>query len=71
MIAYCSYLYFILEPSIKAYGFGSPERRLIPALYTACLLPVGLFIFGWTARANVHWMVSVVGIGIYSFGVFT
>ncbi|KAL9042422.1 MAG: hypothetical protein Q9180_000613 [Flavoplaca navasiana] len=71
IIAYCSYLYFILEPSIKAHGFGSPERRLIPALYTACLLPVGLFIFGWTARANVHWMVSVVGIGIYSFGVFT
>jgi len=28
-------------------------------------------ISGWTARPAVHWIASVVGIGIYSFGVFT
>jgi len=71
MVVYCGYLYFILEPDIKANGLRPPEHRLIPALYAAFLLPVGLFMFGWTARRSVHWIVSVVGIGIYTFGVFT
>ena len=67
---YCGYLYFILEPDIKARGFQAPEQRLIPALFASTLLPVGLFLFGWTANIHVHWIASVIGIGIYTFGVF-
>ena len=68
--AYCGYLYFILEPDIKAHGLQAPEQRLVPALYAAPLLPIGLFLFGWTANVHVHWIASVIGIGIYTFGVF-
>lgn len=69
-ITYFSYLYFILEPNIKANGFGPPEQRLVSALYASFLLPIGLFLFGWTANGHIHYIVSVVGIGIYAFGVF-
>lgn len=43
---YLAYCYWIVEPSIRARGLGAPERRLVPALGAAFLLPVGLFIFG-------------------------
>lgn len=70
VMTYFSYLYFILSPNIKANGFGPPEQRLLSALYASFLLPIGLFLFGWTANGHIHWIASVVGIGIYAFGVF-
>ncbi|KAF6238436.1 hypothetical protein HO173_003403 [Letharia columbiana] len=70
IITYFSYFYFILEPNIKANGFGPPEQRLLSALYGSFLLPTGLFLFGGTANGHIHWIVSVVCIGVYAFGVF-
>ena len=67
---YWWYIRYRLEPSIRAYGLGSPERRLIPALYVTWSVPAGLFLFGWTAREDVHWIVSCIGIGITSAGIF-
>jgi DHA1 family multidrug resistance protein-like MFS transporter len=68
--SYWAYMYYVVEPEIMTKGLTTPERRLIPALFASFLLPTGLFIFGWTARASVHWIVSIIGIGIYSYGVF-
>jgi DHA1 family multidrug resistance protein-like MFS transporter len=67
---YFLYLHFVFEPEIKTRGLLPPERRLIPALVACFLPPTGLFIFGWTSRASVHWIVSVVGILIYTVGIF-
>ncbi|KAH7074427.1 major facilitator superfamily domain-containing protein [Paraphoma chrysanthemicola] len=67
---YWWYIYAIVEPSIRLHGLGSPERRLIPALYVTFLVPIGLFIFGWTSRSDVHWIVSCVGIVITTIGIF-
>ncbi|KAF2238680.1 benomyl/methotrexate resistance protein [Viridothelium virens] len=67
---YWSYIYWVVEPEIRANGLGAPERRLIPALFAAWLCPVGLFIYAWTSRASVHWIVSVIGVGIFTVGVF-
>jgi len=43
---YWAYNYIKVEPEIRAYGLGPPERRLIPALVASFLCPIGLFIFG-------------------------
>lgn len=43
---YWSYLWFIVEPDLRANGLPAPERRLIPALFASFLVPVGLFWFG-------------------------
>ena len=65
-----AYLWYILEPDIRKNGFGAPEQRLIPALVASFFCPVGLFIFGWTANPDIHWIVSVIGIAIFTIGIF-
>jgi DHA1 family multidrug resistance protein-like MFS transporter len=69
--AYASYIYFVLNPRLKAAKEEPPqEYRLVPALVAVFLPPVGLFLFGWTARADIHWIVPIIGITIFSSGIF-
>ncbi|OTA99783.1 hypothetical protein M426DRAFT_268781 [Hypoxylon sp. CI-4A] len=44
--------------------YGYPEKRLFPAVATGILAPVGLFIFAWTSRPDVHWIVPIIGLMI-------
>lgn len=37
-------------------GQGLPEFRLPVLTLGACIVPIGLFIYGWTARSSVHWI---------------
>ncbi|GFF53631.1 caffeine resistance protein 5 [Aspergillus udagawae] len=67
---YFLYLRKVFEPEIKTKGLQAPERRLIPALFASFLPPIGLFIFGWTGREGVHWIVSVIGITLFTIGIF-
>lgn len=67
---YWWYIFYRVEPSIRAHGLGSPERRLIPALIVTFFVPVGLFMFGWTANPKIHWIVSCIGIVITTIGIF-
>ena len=46
------------------------ENDLLPSLPGAILTPAGLFLFGWTARASIHWIVPTIGIAIYSGATF-
>ncbi|OAA45877.1 Major facilitator superfamily domain, general substrate transporter [Beauveria brongniartii RCEF 3172] len=46
------------RPSV---GAIKPEYRLPPLRLGAVLLPVGLFIYGWTAQYKVHWIVPIIG----------
>lgn len=67
---YCLYLIYILIPDIMAHGLRAQESRLVPALF-ACFGPtIGLFLFGWTARASIHWIVPTIGITLYAASVF-
>jgi MFS transporter, DHA1 family, multidrug resistance protein len=67
---YCLYLQFMLIPDIKANGLRAQESRLVPALY-ACFGPtIGLFIFAWTARADIPWIAPTIGIVLYAASVF-
>ncbi|KAF2841587.1 MFS general substrate transporter [Patellaria atrata CBS 101060] len=70
LVIYWSWIYWVSEPDMIKNGFGAPERRLIPALWASTLLPVGLFMFAWTADRDIHWIVSVIGIGIFTVGIF-
>ncbi|KAF2805188.1 MFS general substrate transporter [Mytilinidion resinicola] len=70
MSIYFSYLHFYLIPDIMKNGLRAQESRLVPALFACFGPPVGLFLFGWTARTSVHWIVSVIGITIYATSVY-
>ena len=70
IVIYVSYQWFYLEPDIKKHGLRAQEHRLVPALVAVFAMPIGLFIFGWTSRPDIHWIVSVIGITIYGAGAF-
>lgn len=65
---YYVYIYKIVEPDFRAHGLGKLERRLLPALYASFLLPIGLFIFAWTSDGKIHWIVSVIGVFLFTIG---
>lgn len=49
-------------------GNAEPEFRLPCAAFGAALLPVSLFWFGWTCRTPIHWIVPIVGSGLFGMG---
>ncbi|KAF8855471.1 MFS general substrate transporter [Acephala macrosclerotiorum] len=63
-------LHFVVIPQMKIKGPGKQEDVLMPSLIMTFGPPIGLFLFGWTARSSVNYMASIVGIGIYAGSVF-
>jgi hypothetical protein len=52
-------------------GSAKPEYRL-PIMYVgAFVIPIGLFIYGWTADKNVHWIVPIIGTAVFGVGMFS
>ncbi|KAH9945465.1 MFS polyamine transporter [Epithele typhae] len=49
-------------------GVGRPEFRLPPMVPGSLLLPIGLLITGWTARADVPWIAPDIGIALVGAG---
>lgn len=49
-------------------GTPEPEFQFPPAFSGAILVPVGLFCFAWTMYTQVHWIVPIVGSGIFGMG---
>ncbi|KAJ9607902.1 hypothetical protein H2200_007981 [Cladophialophora chaetospira] len=47
-----------------------PELRLPPAMFGGILVPIGLFWFGWTTYSSVHWIVPIIGSGVFGIGLF-
>ncbi|CAI5757113.1 unnamed protein product [Candida verbasci] len=47
-----------------------PEIFIPMAIIGACLMPTGLFIFGWTATTFTHWFPPFIGIAIFAGGAF-
>lgn len=45
-----------------------PEYRLPSAIAGGVLVPVGLFWFAFTQRESVHWIVPIIGSGVFATG---
>ena len=52
-------------------GVLEPEYRLPPMIPAALIIPAGLFIYGWTAQYEVHWIVPIIGTSLVGFGLIT
>lgn len=46
-----------------------PEMQLPQTIIASFIIPIGLFIFGWSSYPNIHWMGPVFGGGLIIFGV--
>ncbi|RAL08761.1 putative MFS transporter [Aspergillus homomorphus CBS 101889] len=49
-------------------GRSMPEFRLPVLVIGACIVPVGLFWYGWSARSSIHWIMPNIGAAIYGAG---
>jgi len=49
----------------------APEHRLIFACFESLFLPIGLFIFGWTARPEISFVVPAIGLVFATMGIFS
>lgn len=63
--------HFIYQPRLKHFHESKPEEerfppehRLYPSLIASFLLPACLFVFAWTARPDVHWIVPILFQGL-------
>lgn len=48
-----------------------PESRLYFTCITATLLPIGLFIFGFTSTPTTHWISPTIAIGLATMGIYS
>ncbi|KAJ5331705.1 benomyl/methotrexate resistance protein [Penicillium atrosanguineum] len=49
-------------------GVVKPEYRLPPMVIAGLILPIGLFLYGWTAQYKIHWIVPIIGTGLVGLG---
>ncbi|KAH8804848.1 major facilitator superfamily domain-containing protein [Xylogone sp. PMI_703] len=49
-------------------GIFEPEMRLPACLFFACFIPITFFWYGWTADKHVHWIVPIIGLLPFGFG---
>ncbi|KAI0905114.1 major facilitator superfamily domain-containing protein [Ustulina deusta] len=54
----------------RRFPAASPESRLYFTCFTAALLPLGLFLFGFSAQPSTHWIVPTIGIGFATAGIY-
>lgn len=71
VFGYCAYLYIVLMPQIKKSGLRSQEQTLFAGLPISFGPTIGLFVFAWTARSSIHWIVPTLGVTLYAGSVFT
>jgi MFS family permease len=49
---------------------NTPEGRLYFACVASACMPVGLFMFGWTSFAEIHWIVPAIAVSLATIGIF-
>ncbi|KAG9317591.1 major facilitator superfamily domain-containing protein [Chiua virens] len=52
-------------------GQGKPEMRVPTLIFGSFFAPIGLFWYGWSAQARVHWIMPIIGTAIYGFALMT
>src|SRR5690606_39186154 len=51
-------------------GVFLPEMRLPISIYFSLFLPMTFFWYGWSTHYRTHWIVPVLGLFPFSFGIF-
>ncbi|EDN93913.1 hypothetical protein SS1G_09780 [Sclerotinia sclerotiorum 1980 UF-70] len=49
-------------------GIFEPEMRLPACIFFACFIPISLFWYGWSIHAGVHWIIPIIGLIPFGFG---
>ncbi|KAF8577723.1 multidrug resistance protein 4 [Ramaria rubella] len=49
-------------------GVPKPEFRIPTMIIGGALVPIGLLWYGWSAQERLHWIMPIIGGGIFTFG---
>ena len=49
-------------------GVFEPEMRLPACIFFACFIPITFFWYGWSADKATHWIVPIIGLLPFGFG---
>lgn len=60
--------YFFHQLIAQNNGIPRPELRIPAMLPGSITLPIGLFWYGWSAQAHLHWIMPIIGATIFGFG---
>ncbi|CAN3377005.1 hypothetical protein DIURU_002010 [Diutina rugosa] len=69
-IVYVFIIYHQFTKKMLAGGMVKPEVFMPLAIAGSVLMPIGVFIFGWTAAPDLHWMGPIVGAATFASGAF-
>lgn len=70
-IFYIMYIILYLGPKFVRLKFNvPPEEYLRLSCIAGVFIPISLFMFGWSARPSVHWIVPIIGAGLYMPGIY-
>lgn len=67
-VPYLSFIHFVVNRAVREGRQLEPEVRLVPAVFASFFVPIGLFLFAWTARPEIHWIVPSIGVMLSSGG---
>lgn len=59
----------ILRLKARNHGDFEPEMRLPLSVFFAFFVPISFFWYGWSAQARTHWIVPIIGLFPFAFGV--
>lgn len=58
----------VVKMTLANNGVFEPEMRLPACVIFACFIPVSFFVYGWTVYYKVHWIVPIIGLVPFGFG---
>ncbi|KAH0544589.1 hypothetical protein FGG08_001238 [Glutinoglossum americanum] len=61
-------VYRYLKKTRSPSGSGSPEFRVPLMIPGSVMVPIGLFWYGWSAHAKLHWIMPNIGAVIFTCG---
>ncbi|KAH8723908.1 major facilitator superfamily domain-containing protein [Phaeosphaeriaceae sp. PMI808] len=67
---HCLFLKFRMFKSLSNGTFGEVENYLLPGVLASPTVPIGLFLYAWTARSSIHWIVPTIGLSMSLFGTY-
>ncbi len=70
MAGFTLFQYYYQEKQFSDSDTIKPEKRLIPAMVGSFFVPICLFWFGWSARADIHWIMPIIGSAFFSVAAF-
>ncbi|KAK6198626.1 multidrug resistance protein 2 [Scheffersomyces amazonensis] len=67
---YVPYMYNKFTKRVLRGEGVSPELFMPMAIFGAIMMPIGIFIFGWTSSPDIHWFPPLIGGAIFACGAF-